>query len=107
MSCDILFYSHDARMAKGWLDLAKAYTQFALGHVRHDEHYRVVVELDSSLYMYEQHKYHMANLSLSVPAEEEEDMQSGEVLRQGHAESQKKKEDQESLQRINEYFCNA
>ena len=106
MSCDSVFYSHDARMANGWLDLAKAYTQFALGHVCHNEHYRVVVEFEHSLYMYEQYKYHMSNLSLSVPAEEEEAIQSCEVLRQGHAEAQKKKEDEESLQRIKEYFCN-
>ncbi len=74
MSCDIMFYSHDAHNAAGWLDLAKAYTQFVLGHMRLDEHYRVVVQLDSRLYMYEQYKYHMTKLSLSVPVEEEEAM---------------------------------
>ena len=46
----------------------------------------------------------MAKLSLSVPPEEEEAMQSVEDMRLAHASTQKNKEDQESLQRINEYF---
>ena len=108
MSGDAPFYfdntCHNTWLAKVWLGLAKAYTQFALGHVLRDEHDRVVVEADHTLYMYGHYKYHMAKLSLSVPPEEEEAMQSAEDMRLAHASAQKNKEDQESLQRINEYF---
>lgn len=106
MFCDAPFDFHNTWLAKAWLGLAKAYTQFALGHVSRGEHDRVVIEADHALYMYGHYKVHMARLSLPVPPEEEEAMRSAVDMRQAHASAQKDKEDQESLQRINKFFRN-
>ncbi len=105
MNRNILFYSHNARSAEVWLHFAKDHTGFARGLALLDEHDRAVVMLDEALYDYDQYKVHMARLGLSLAAKEKEAIQCAEDMRQAHASAQKNKEDQESLQRIKEYFA--
>ena len=105
MSSDILFRDDDAHMARGWLSHVYSHFESACDHyMRYNKFEHAVTSLDFCLDMYERYMYHMANLGLPIPPEQVETIQTTKALREENAKRQKKKEDDESLERIKQYF---